>query len=102
MKKFCPQLGQQVFVHYLETPLIPVIFAGWCVDKRSKGLKTTFTLADGASRRLFFLHSPEVLDVYINNQDINHTPTKSNFLSFSRDLNRNIALLKYKMQKIKQ
>jgi len=99
MKKFCPELGQQVFVQYLETPLIPVIFAGWCVDRRFRGLKTNFTLVDGSSRRQFILHSPEVISISLDSIDGDCNLTKRNPLKKDRDLNRSIFYLKAQLVK---
>jgi len=101
MKKFCPELGQQVFVQYLETPLIPVVFGGWCVDRRFRGLKTNFTLVDGSSRRQFILHSPEVISVSLEEIPENYSLTKRNPFLKKRDLYISIRYLKEKLIKVK-
>jgi len=52
-----PWIGQQVSVHFLDISLVPVFFAGWCVDTRS----SSFTLTDGYSSRQFLVTSPLLL-----------------------------------------
>jgi len=94
--KFCPELGQQVFVHFLESPLVPTTFAGWCVDRRFKGLHTSFTLTDGTARRQFILHSPEVLSVYILDERGEDESNLNNIFVFLRDLSESTSLFQYR------
>jgi len=60
--KVCPKVGQQVFVVYLDTYLIPTYFAGWCIDCHF-GESPVFTLGDAYSARKFILFSPLVISV---------------------------------------
>jgi len=94
--KFCPELGQQVFVHFLESPLVPSTFAGWCVNRRFNKLHSTFTLTDGFVRRQFFLHSPEVLSIHILDERGDDETNRNNVFLFLRDLSDATSLFEYK------
>jgi len=100
--KFCPELGQQVFVHFLESPLVPSSFAGWCVSRRFNKLHTSFILTDGFVRRQFFLHSPEVLSVYILDEREEDKTNKNNVFLFLRDLSEATALFQYKVKTLER
>jgi len=75
--KYCPKVGQQVFVEYLDTYLVPNYFAGWCIDCHY-GDSPVFTLADAFSARQFILFSPLVLSVVCSIPDYSDNEKREN------------------------